>query len=69
MRKSKMVGGKIKKRSIFKKYNPIRSFKKFFGLTKKETYKEMKKRQKKKYNNFKKSRQKEINNKKAKRIS
>ena len=45
-KKSKMRGGKIKKRSIFKIYNPFTPLKNFFGLTKKETYKERQKRHK-----------------------
>lgn len=60
----KLVGGKIIKRSIFQKYNPIRSLKNLFGLTKKETYQERQKRHKKDFNNFIKKKQKERNNKK-----
>ena len=67
MTRSKMVGGKIKKRSFFKKYNPIRSFKNFFGLTKKETWNEKQKRHKQEFKAWKqrkKEEKKKKNNKK-----
>jgi len=67
-KKNRLVGGKIIKRSIFQKYNPIRSLKIFFGLTKKETYHERQKRQNKNFNNFIKKKQKERNNKKSKKL-
>ena len=64
-KKSRLVGGnKIKKRSIFKKYNPFPALKKFFGLTKKETWKERQRRHKKDFNSFVERRKQEKNNKK-----
>ena len=63
-KKSRLVGGKIKKRSIFKKYNPFISLANFFGLTKKETYHETQRRHKKEFNDFVKKRKKEKNNRK-----
>jgi hypothetical protein len=63
-KKSRLVGGKIKKRSIFKKYNPFPSLKKFFGLTKKETWNEKQKRHKQEFKAFVETRKKEKNNKK-----
>ncbi len=63
-KKSRLVGGKIKKRSIFKKYNPFPALKNFFGLTKKETYHERRRRHKKEFNDFVEKRKQEKNNKK-----
>ena len=63
-KKSRLVGGKIKKRSIFKKYNPFPALKNFFGLTKKETRKERQKRHKQDFYSFVERRKKEKNNKK-----
>ena len=66
----KLVGGKIKKLSIFKRYNPLWSLKKLFGLTKKETWQERRKRQKQEYRNWvnEKNKSKQINNNKKKLI-
>ena len=64
-KKSKMRGGKIKKLSIFKKYNPFTPLKIFFGLTKKETYKERQKRHKQEFKAWK-QRKKEKRSKKVK---
>ena len=61
------IRSKIKKRSIFKKYNLIRSFKNFVGLTKKETSKERRSRHKKDFNNFVEKRKKEKEEKKKKK--
>ena len=66
-KKSRLVGGKIKKRSIFNKYNPFPSLKKFFGLTKKETWNEKQKRHKQEFKAFVETRKKEKNNKKRRK--
>lgn len=63
-KKSKLVGGKIIKRSFIQKYLSINSLKNFFGLAKKETWHERKARHKREFNEFVKKRKEERNNKK-----
>lgn len=66
-KKSKMRGGKIKKLSIFKKYNPFPALKNFFGLTKKETWKERQKRHKTEFRSWSQDKEKEKEEKNKKR--